>query len=163
MPTIAALLTRRAADDLLTLLRSIPDERLLWKPSESNLTVLGQLRECAIVNQNWAITITERGFPVGSPDSRELRSFIDALSETREGCTDGIERSTEALVAAINGVSEEDTDLRINIDTLRPGTITLAEACLYSYWHMVYHEGQINFLQASYGDAAHYHDYHVQG
>ncbi|MBC8135577.1 MAG: DinB family protein [Fibrella sp.] len=162
VPATAALLTRRASDDLLTLLRNIPDDRLSWKPADSTRTVIEQLQECATVNQNWAIAIRERGFSVGSPDSAELRAFMDAFMGTRESCAETIERSTSALIVAINGVSEEETGRRINIDTIKPGTITLAEACFYSYWHMSYHEGQINLLQSIYGDNAHHHGYHVE-
>ena len=57
---------------------------------------------------------------------------------------------------AIKDVPDEETGNKVSVWS---GTMLLAECFLYSYWHMVYHEGQINLIQTCYGDQESYHNY----
>jgi hypothetical protein len=50
---------------------------------------------------------------------------------------------------AIQSVSEDQTAEEIQTPW---GGYSLARCCLHAYWNMVYHEGQINYIQTLYGD-----------
>lgn len=158
---LAALMTDRASADLTAAALAVPAERLGWKPAESvRSTVMDQLFECTVVSTIWAAVIACRGV---SEDSKPP-AYLDLLNMQAEGKLDtltpmlaALEQSTHALTAAIRALPEDQTGTVVSV---WHGTMPLSECCFYAYWHLVYHEGQINYLQMLYGDQAHYHVYH---
>lgn len=158
---LAALMTERASADLTAAALAVPAERLTWKPSEPvRSTVMSQLFECAIVNTLWAAVVTGRGI---AEDTRPpvYQDLINAQAagrlDTLTPMLAALEQSTLALTASIRALPEDETGMVVPV---WHGTMPLSECCFYAYWHLAYHEGQINYLQTLYGDQSHYHVYH---
>ena len=53
------------------------------------------------------------------------------------------------LATAIESVPDGDMSGAIETPW---GPYPLPQCCLHAYWNMVYHEGQINYVQTLYGD-----------
>lgn len=162
LPHLAALMTERASADVIAAALAVPAERLTWKPSEPvRSTVMSQLFECAVVNTLWAVVVAQRGIDkdVMPPAYLDLRDAQSAGKlDTLIPMLAALEQSTLTLTQAIRGLPEDETGTVVPV---WDGTMPLSECCFYAYWHLVYHEGQINYLQTLYGDQANYHAYHM--
>jgi uncharacterized damage-inducible protein DinB len=149
MPNIQALsatLTRETAEVLITLLEATPADRFLWSPLEKGRTIHHQLVECCLANRKWTAILQTRtyaNFPQEEAEAEYARGYDPAILATRL-------RATAAdLAQAI--LSVPDADLSLQIETAW-GPYSLARSCMHACWNMMYHEGQINYIQTLYGD-----------
>jgi|SRR5947209_38449 len=143
--TVAARRTQKAADDLTAAANATQADRLDWKPLDCGRTVLDQLAECAMANLKWANILRARTYT--RLPAEEAESFAELT--TREQVNGKLRETTAALVAAILAVSDDQLGAEIETPW---GPYDLADCCLHAYWNMVYHEGQINYIQTLYGD-----------
>ncbi len=147
--TLAVTLTRRAARALVAAVEATPDDRLAWQPLDQGHSILQQVNDCALANLNWALILKNRTY------GRLPHAFEDVAEmgiTTREAALARLRETTDQLVAAIDSVGDDEV-ARVLAVPLEDGVdLTLAEACLHAYWNMVYHEGQIRYIQILYGD-----------
>jgi hypothetical protein len=159
---LAALMTERASADVTAAALAVPAARLTWKPSDAaRSTVMSQVFECAVVNTLWAAVVANRGIgkDIMPPAYLKLRDAQAAGSlDTWVPMLAALEQSTLALASAIRALPEDETGTVVPV---WEGTMPLSECCFYAYWHLAYHEGQINYLQTLYGDQGNYHAYHM--
>ena len=146
VPQIAASRTQRAVQDLIAAARSTQSDKVTWVPLGEARTVLDQLTECVIANLKWRSILQTRRY---ADVSREVWEQIVAECTTLPATLARLEQSGAELIAAIMAVPDEDTADEIETPW---GRYTLADCCLHAYWNMVYHEGQINYIQTLYGD-----------
>jgi uncharacterized damage-inducible protein DinB len=146
VPQIAASRTQRAVADLTAAARSTQPDKVTWVPLGDARTILDQLTECAIANLKWRGILQTRQYAEVSP---ELWERTVAECTTLESTLKRLEQSGAELVAAIQAVPDEETGDEIESPW---GRYTIADCCLHAYWNMVYHEGQINYVQTLYGD-----------
>jgi uncharacterized damage-inducible protein DinB len=153
---ISIALTQKVTRDIINAVRNIPEDKLLWEPKEQGRSARAILHDCIWVNLLWAEIIASRGV-------REKHERLDAFfahpPETLEDCISQLQAETEALCQAIATLTEDEIDKCIAIGWQAPKDMTLAEACLYPYYHMAYHEGQLAYLQRLYGDLNEYHTF----
>ena len=143
---LAASRTRMAVNDLLAAARSTQPDKITWVPMGEGRTVLNQLTECVLANTKWRDILQTRHYANVPP---EVRERIHAQCDTLDNTLDALEQSGAALIEAIAAVPDAETAHEIETPW---GTYTLADCCLHAYWNMVYHEGQINYIQTLYGD-----------
>lgn len=147
--TLAATLTKRAADALEAAAESTPDERLTWQPMGHGRSILEQLVECALANQQWAGILTQRAYACLPADvAMDAARALD----TRDTAIACLRETTAALVAAILAVDDAEIGRVLAVPPEDGVDLTLAEGCLYAYWNMVHHDGQIRYIQTLYGD-----------
>lgn len=146
VPQIAASRTRRVVNDLIAAARSTQPDKVTWVPLGEARTVLDQLTECVIANIKWRNILASHQYGNVSP---EVFEQTVAECATLEGTLARLEQSGAALAEAILAVPDEETGDDIESPW---GRYTLADCCLHAYWNMVYHEGQINYVQTLYGD-----------
>jgi hypothetical protein len=143
---LAASRTKRAAQDLIAAAESTPAERLSWVPMGEARTILDQLTECVVANMKWTqILRTRRYANLGRVVWEAVESECDSLSKL----TTRLQQSAADLCEAIGSIPDNETGDEIETEW---GPYTLADCCLHAYWNMVYHEGQINYIQTLYGD-----------
>lgn len=152
--TQAARRVRHAAESLITAVSATPPDRLHWRPLECGRPILNQAIECVFANMRWAGTIRNRALTEVPPETVEqvravFRQEIDAGSYTGETVKAKLREVTAELAEAILAVSEEELSREIKVGF---ETYLLADCFLHPYWNMVYHEGQINYIQTLYGD-----------
>jgi uncharacterized damage-inducible protein DinB len=143
---LAASRTQRAAHDLIAAAESTPADRLAWVPMGEARTMMDQLTECVIANIKWT-TILKTHRYANVP--REVWEAVVPECDTLAKVTARLRQSAADLIQAIGSVRDEETADEIETDW---GPYSLADCCLHAYWNMVYHEGQINYIQTLYGD-----------
>lgn len=146
---LAVTLTRRAEQSLAAALEATPSDYLTWQPMDQGDSVLKQVIDCALANLKWAQILNNHTY------SRLPRAFgevaLIALT-TREAAIARLQETTDLLVEAIEAVEDDQVARMLAIPSEDGVDLTVAEACLHAYWNMVYHEGQISYIQTLYGN-----------
>jgi|DewCreStandDraft_1066081.scaffolds.fasta_scaffold01007_18 uncharacterized damage-inducible protein DinB len=144
-------LTRQAGEDLFRTARAVPPDRLTWRPLEMGRSVLDILQECAQQPAFLPRLLTPASPPL-SPEMRAALREERAQWTTIDACEEAYRRNLEAAVQAIREVPDERLDEVVSLP-FRPGvTRTIAQILLTVYWQLVYHTGQVNYIQTLYGD-----------
>ena len=143
---LSATLTRETAAVLMTLLDATPADRFAWSPLEQGRTIQHQLAECCLANRKWTTILRTRSyanFPEEEAEAEFKRAADTAYLKAR------LQETTTELAEAILSVPDEDLDKKIETAW---GPYSLARCCMHACWNMMYHEGQINYVQTLYGD-----------
>jgi hypothetical protein len=129
-------------------LKAIPETQLRVSPGGCARDALNLVAECAMVNGFVARFLQTGSFERPPAEDRQahLASF-----DTADKALGYLEQETNALIAAIEGVDESTFgDVIENTPLGRPMT-RFAIAQLPAM-HMMYHDGQLNYIQTLYGD-----------
>ncbi len=124
---------------------------------DSGRPVLNQAVECVFANMRWAATIRHRVFTDVPTDvyqaiKTSFREDIEAGDWRGETVTRKLREVTQELAEAIQGVSDSELALSISTPPPDPQTYLLVDCFNHPYWNMVYHLGQINYIQTLLGD-----------
>jgi hypothetical protein len=84
------------------------------------------------------------------PSPEERKAFADSI-DTRDKAVALVQRGTDALIAAVKGADE--SGLAKKITTPWGEETTALEFANMAAGNMMYHCGQINYIQSLYGDA----------
>jgi hypothetical protein len=103
--------------------------------------------ECVGFNK-WAAR-TIRGEPADPSKKEERQAFLDSLS-TSELAINALNQSVAEITTALSNLTDEDLAREITMPWGSPAA--LCEAPITAAFHMAYHMGQINYIQALYGD-----------
>ncbi|HEX5322138.1 MAG TPA: DinB family protein [Capsulimonadaceae bacterium] len=139
--------TEKAAKDLETALRRLPEEKWSWSAGGTARTALDQVAECALVNSGFAEVIAARQWPEGydlTQFDRDRKALMADPAKTLQTLHEG----TAKLVAVIAGVPDEDLGKEVQMAW---GPMSLEHMMAHGYWNMSYHEGQINYIGALVG------------
>jgi len=148
LQNLAAERTRKEMHNLIQLLHITPTEKRHWKPLECGRSVIELVIECILVNRKWALTLRQGVYTRLSVQTVEQ---IKATCQDITLATQLLLEAAEELAAAILSLPAQQLENQI---TAPFGTYSVADCCLLGYWNMVYHEGQINYIQTLYGDDA---------
>lgn len=143
---VAADLTREAAKTIIFVATATPLDKHHWKPLGNGRSIVAQVVECAQANRKWADILRTRAWVDYS--EAILQKALTELN-TMEKATAELRKTAEILAQAIASVPDEDMAGAIEGPW---GAYSLPRCCLHAYWNMVYHEGQINYIQTLYGD-----------
>lgn len=145
----AANATREAAEALARNLRAMPSERQTWRALDTGRSALEQVAECAVINLWMADVLQARAVP---PMDADRYARLKAEYDTVEKALLGLEASAAAVAASIEVFPEEH--LRDTVEMpYRPGVQQSFASLLFAAeWNMVYHYGQVAFIQTLYGD-----------
>lgn len=131
----------------------IPKDKLAVSPMGKARPALEFTAECA--GFNFFVAALALGAPKGVPSDDERKAFYASI-DTLEKATTTLQASVDQLTSALSGVSEEAL--------FEPATAPWGEeTTLYrladiTATHMAYHDGQLNYIQALYGDdSSHWH------
>ena len=131
----------KAANDLVTALHSLPEDKRNWSPMGAARTALDMVAECATMN-DISVFVETRAFPADFDYPAIVRSRAE-LAKDPVALIALLHESAARAVATIQTVPAED----LNIEVPMPwGMFTLAQIMAYPYWNMSYHEGQINYI-----------------
>ena len=146
---VAAKFIEKAAADLAETIAAMPEDRLTWRPEPDARPVLDQVIECSLANVMWANTLrtrTHEWLPEGVAD--RAYSTLDNL----EKVTDRLLSSASALAEVIRAIEPSELKDQIAFPWKPEEGLPVAECCFHPYWNMVYHLGQVSFIQTLYGD-----------
>jgi hypothetical protein len=143
-------LTENAGNYLVHFAKTTKEEKLDWKPLDSGRSALDQLQECAETPLLFAAVLQTGGFPEMSPEAAEAAKAEKASWTTVDQCAEKMSENNKVLFDAIRNYPNEDMS---NEMTMPWGEVaTAADVMTYQYWNLVYHQGQINYIQTLYGD-----------
>jgi hypothetical protein len=153
MPTLqqqAIKLTKGAVDMLFNNARHIPADKLDWQPMGEARSVMSQVIECAGAAYFFASVLKGEPMDMNDPAQQEKRKQFEASLTTIEAVEDAARKSHEILYSVIASVPDGDLDELCPMPW-NPNN-TKADIIFAPYWNLVYHIGQINYLQLMLGD-----------
>lgn len=137
---------RQAANDLVTALLRVPEDKRDWSPMGNARTALDQVAECALLTGSTAEMLVTRKFPDFKSDEYDkARAELIADWSKMEAL---LKENTEKAAAEILKIPDEDFDTEI---VMPWGPMKLVSIMAYPYWNMTYHEAQINYIASMLG------------
>lgn len=143
VPEFLVRLTRNQVRDLFAAARTLPAEKLTWKPAPGSRSALDQLQEVATaVDFNWS-TYTDRRVEWSDEKAEQWvleRSRFTDLDELEQMAQSG----TDRLAAFMSTLSDEDWSAPVEFPF--ESEFTLGDCLAYHFWNAAYHEGQITYI-----------------
>jgi len=125
----------------------IPADKMTVSPMGKARTPVDFTAECAGFNFMVAKTLAGEAI---QPRSDEERQAYYASLDTYDKAVVEFKKSVEALKTGLEGATEE----HLFSETTTPWgmTVTVYRLLTMAMGHMMYHDGQINYIQSLYGD-----------
>lgn len=136
-------LTHSQVDRLFAAAKSIPADKLDWKPGPGARSALDQIQEVATaVDQFWSVFLDKRvdWSPEKFQKWMEERAQITCLEQAEAVCREQTKRLTEFVMALPESALDDP------VETPVPGFDRYADVLAYHLWNAGYHEGQINYI-----------------
>jgi hypothetical protein len=154
MPTLqkqAIRMTREALEGIFRTARHVPSDKIDdWSPMGEARSVLSQLIEIAL-SPSYLTPLAEGRAPKMDEAAVEARKKAESSIHTLDDAERVAQANFEDFYAAVACVPDDDLDKEQKIPW-RDAPITRADALFTAYWNIVYHMGQINYIQMMLGD-----------
>ena len=147
LQTFVVHATEKAARDLESALRRLPEDKWAWSAGGRARTAIDQVAECALVNAGFAKVIARRAWPEDYSMEKFGQEHAQLTADPARAVT-LLKEETDSLVIAIAGVSDEELGHEVRMAW---GPMTLDHMITHGYWNMSYHEAQINYIGAILG------------
>jgi hypothetical protein len=121
--------------------KAMPEEKLEWQPTPDNRTARALIEEVVMTTGFSAKLISTMQVPTDEPSKDGEKSLADLEAEHRA--------AAEEYLKAVKEFPEDK--LHDTID-LPWGKMTFLEVINYPYWNIMYHYGQLGYIQMMYGD-----------
>jgi hypothetical protein len=132
-------------EGILRSVRALPTDKLDWKPMGNGRSAIDQLAECASSPQIMMRALSGKGYSYEEED-RALKNSLKTIEEAERCLREG----NAKLLEMIRAMPDEKLAEQIHLPW---GDIwRLAEVANMHYWNLVYHVGQINYIQTLLGD-----------
>ncbi len=143
--------TQKALMDLISTVEALPEDRIDWSPGDGMRSALSMMQEVA-VSPEFHIALLDKGELTPSFHSDLVARAAGLLSF--EECRLEAQVSTMRFCSAVLAFPDERLDDEIVLP-FGPGVaMTMADVLGQHYWNMVYHLGQVNYIQTALGDKA---------
>lgn len=142
--------TNAAVDALIATARRMPEDKLTWSVMDLGRTAMDQLQECANAPDMF-LPILKPGY-VSKYKSYEEAGEAQKQWDTLDKVEAALRASTAELCEAIAEISPD----RLGEMHMLPWgqEFSLGAIAGFHQWNVIYHVGQINFIQTLYGDKA---------
>ena len=123
--------------------KAMPEDKLTWKVSDDTRTARALLEEL----------VTTAGFAAGLLRTKQMPSMEGGWGASADETLEELEASCRSAYADFLAAAKEFPEAEYAETVELPwGTQSYLEMIQYPYWNLVYHYGQINFIQTMYGD-----------
>jgi len=130
-----------AADSFWRTLKATPPEKLDWKPAPDARSMRVLAGEVAMTTVYSAELIRSRQSPAMPEGDWDTMSLEDLEKAHRGGITDYLKAVRDFPAADLHQEPE-----------LSWGKMNFLQVIAYPYWNLVYHWGQVSYIQTMYGD-----------
>ncbi|MCW5937521.1 MAG: DinB family protein [Fimbriimonadaceae bacterium] len=139
-------------EEFLRVFKYVPDDKLHWTPVPTAKSALRVGAHTAVAAGNFARMIRERRVPYGDeiPDFVARTRAEEEAITTREEMESVFRKNTEAVLAALDGLTEED--FAISLDSGQGWSMPMTWMMKLPGTHAFSHHGQIDFLQTCWDD-----------
>ena len=138
--------TRTAYDNLVNDLNALDEEKASGSPNAALRPAIKVVAECGSINGLLADLVTTGTATMPAPDAR---AAYYATITTRAEALAELEKGTKKLYAAIDSVAPDRWGEMVQTPL---GPMTLLGAAGFAAQHMMYHDGQINYVHLLHGD-----------
>ncbi len=138
--------TERAYSNLVNDLNALDEEKASGSPDTALRPAIKVVAECGSVNGLLAELVTTGTATRPSPEEREV--YYASITTRAEALAE-LEKGTQKLYAAIDGVAPDRWGETVPTPL---GPMTVLGAANFAALHMMYHDGQINYLHMLHGD-----------
>lgn len=135
------------AKNLVNDLNALSEEQASAGPSEGTRSAISVVAECAAVNSGIAAFVSTGTFPSSSPEQNT--AFYAGIS-TRAQALSALESSIQTLRDAIDACPPEKWGEPVTDIFGTPTTVFGVAG--FAAMHMMYHDGQLNYLHTLHGD-----------
>ena len=145
MPTVqdyVSKATTKAANDLITAVENLPEDKRGWSPMDKGRSALDQAAECAILNA-FTVSLLETKVFASDFDYEAFTAKKQELAKDWNALKELLLTNTALATAAIEAVPDSDLDIEVAMPW---GTYTIGSIMNYPCWNMSYHEGQTNYI-----------------
>lgn len=132
--------------------RSMPEDKLTWQPEETARTPLDLAQECAYFPLWMIPLLVDRKSPEYTPEDYQAMKDLRASWTTVDACEAACRENSEKYFAAIRAIPDDELDTMVDLPFAPGMKDSLAGVAMFHYWNLVYHLGQINYVQRMYGD-----------
>lgn len=136
-------LTRQQLKGIFQAARSLPADKLDWKPAPEARSALDQLQEYATALSRFKNAWTERRITWSPEEFAAWKAERSKLTDLDELEKEAIAQ-TESFVAFLQEVRPEEYELPVEMPF--PGEFNMADVLSYHYWNGAYHQGQIYYI-----------------
>ncbi len=141
--------TLLAVDHLFIQARQLPEDKLTWKVMDEGRTPLDQFQECASAPSSYNNII--KGESKEFIDSDHMKRREARLTwVTVDQCEAECRERTATLLETIRGTPDEALFNKVTMPWGEEWK--LLDVMMMHHWNMVYHTGQICFIQTLLGD-----------
>ena len=140
--TSLELMMKDGVDSLWRTVRAMPDDKLDWRPEETARTTRELLEEI-VTTLPWNMDFVKtQKAPEWHDSSTDKKMTLEELEKTHRDYV-------TKFMAVVKEFPEKDLQ---KSNELPWGKMTFFDVIMYPYWNMIYHWGQISYLQTMYGD-----------
>jgi hypothetical protein len=149
--TIITSLIESGRDSLIRTAESVPDDKLHWKPLDNGRSVLDLLGDAAQTPAMVTQMLVSKG---ASLPSREMFQQMreESAHWTREEAMQHLRTNTDAVLAAISALPEEQLETPLHLPMGGGMTMPLGGWIMMVYRTFTSRMAQINYIQTLYGD-----------
>lgn len=140
-------MTQTATDVLFNMAKAMPADKLDWKPLDNGRSVMDQLEECAKSPMFFISLI--------APETSTQNSEHNVEQDVNQTLTidkweTQCKNNTQKLLDLLNQLNDEELEQQVELPW--GGTASKADVIGFQHWNLVYHQGQISYIQTLYGD-----------
>lgn len=144
--------TYKSLDDVCRAAQAVAADKLDWNPGGEARSILNQMQEIAMAGSWFLPLIRDGKVPEfdrhAIREARRLREQFDTLDK----CIDAARSSTSELCQAIAEFPDSELEREMHVPFGGGQTMTMADILAIPSWNMIYHLGQINYVQLMLGD-----------
>jgi hypothetical protein len=142
-PETLAKLLEDGIPMLTNAVKAVPEDKLDWNPADGSRTIRQVFTEAVMMVAYVAKALEERGVPPYEEISAEYaaKSIDELLNQ--------LEQNKKEYIAAIGAFPEAEYETALEAPW---GTWSYFQTMSYPYWNLMWHTGQINYIQTLYGD-----------
>ncbi len=145
-------MTKSATEHLFRTARPMPPDKLTWKVQDQGRSALDQIQECAQSSLWFAPMLVNQRAPEFTEEGMAAAAKQRAAWTTLDACEKACKEHNKALFQAVRDFPEADWNKEIKLPFGENFVASMADIALFHYWNLVYHTGQIGFIQTLYGD-----------
>lgn len=148
----AIRMTKNATAAIFSAARAMPKDKLNWAVMDEGRTTLDLLQECAQSPMWFGGILAARAMPEFDEAAMAEGDKQRKQWKTIEACEKACNELSKSLYKAIKEFPDGELEKEIDLPFGDGFRASFADICMYQYWNLTYHWGQINYIQTLYGD-----------
>ena len=155
MPTIQRLavhLTQEALASLFRTARHIPADKWHWSPMAEARTAQNQVAECALTPLLYLSVLDGTPMDFSNPAVRKQGEEMMASLDTVEAAEAAAQKHFSTFYARLEALTDADLEKTVHLPYGGGRDVPVADFLFYASQNIIYHTGQINYLQTMLGD-----------